>query len=254
MTAAEEQVLGGCGQSFVVKDCALTTIGLGVRAQNLKEFRDALNTVPSQSIYHHFWERLLRPQFDEPEYNNDFASWIYHALHDKALAERLAIIDPSEFHDLEALRNELVEVVDQRLDETEVIPWARQDQQFHFLRSSIVIFDTCIRMSDPAELVPVMPRLSTGSIFYHFIDARTRTDDHVDDFSAWLRGCGPEYEPLVHEIVSFDPYFSSLERIRDQLAEILTRYTTGVTAPEAADGRRRSRAPRPRVTRKSKAT
>lgn len=242
VTTSGEEAAGGCGHSFVVKDCALTTIGLGVRAQNLKEFREALVSVPSQSLYHHFWERLLRPHFSEPEYNNDFGSWVYHALHDKALAERLAIIDPSEFHDLEALRNELIEVVDQRLDETETVLWARQDQQFHFLKSSMVIFDTCIRLADPFELVPLVPRLSTGSVFYHFIDARRRTDEGIDDFSAWLRGCGPEYEPLVRTIAGFDPYFSSLERIRDQLSDICTRYLGGGRPGASGNGARRRRA------------
>jgi hypothetical protein len=143
-----------CDEPFILKDCALITLAVGVRAQNLKEFRDALSEVSPRSIYHHFWERLLRPQFDEPEYNNDFASWAFHSLHEKGLAERLAIVDPTDHPTLESLRQEVIEIVEQRLDETETVPWTRIDQQFHFRESKMVIFDTGLRLLDPSELAP----------------------------------------------------------------------------------------------------
>ncbi len=54
--------------------------------------------------------------FDDPQFNNDFAIWSHYALHDDALAERLAIIDPDNFSTLEHLRQEMVEIVEERLD------------------------------------------------------------------------------------------------------------------------------------------
>ena len=76
----------------------------------------------------------------------------------------------------------MVEVVEQHLDESEYVPWAKADQQFHFLKSQIVIFDTGLRYDHPAELVSQIKKLSTGSIYYHFIDARNRTEERHDDF------------------------------------------------------------------------
>ena len=93
---------------FAVKDCALITIATGIRVQNLKEFAVALKDVPLGSIYHHFWGRLLRALFDEPEYNNDFASWASRGLHDKPLAEQLSMVIPTDYQDLEGLRQELI--------------------------------------------------------------------------------------------------------------------------------------------------
>ena len=58
------------------------------------------------------------------------------------MAERLAVIDPADFADMEDLRQELIDIIDERLDETEVMLFARADQQFHFVRSVIVVFDT----------------------------------------------------------------------------------------------------------------
>ncbi|MFC1837888.1 DUF5752 family protein [Thermodesulfobacteriota bacterium] len=199
---------------FAVKDCALITIATGVKVQNLKEFAVALKNVPLGSVYHHCWGRLLRALFDEPEYNNDFASWASRGLHDKPLAEQLSMVIPTDYKDLEGLRQEMLEVVEQRLDESEYVPWSQADQQFHFLKSQIVVFDTGIRFTHPAELIPEISKLSTGSIYYHFIDARNRTEERFDDFSSWLSGFGDEFDELAKTLCSVDPYFSSLKEIR----------------------------------------
>jgi hypothetical protein len=211
---------------FAVKDCALITIASGIKAQNLREFCSALQQISLGSIYHHFWGRLLRPLFDEPEYNNDFASWAHRALHDKPLAERLSMVIPTDFDNLEDLRQEMVEVVEEHLDESEFVPWAKADQQFHFLQSSTVIFDTGSRFDHPSEIVAELPNLSTGSIFYHFIDARSRTPERHDDFTAWLSGYENEngYNELCKMLCSVDPYFSSLKEIRLIVSNIFKKF------------------------------
>lgn len=208
-------------KSFQVKDCALITLATGRRAQTLKELRDELLEVSEGSIYHHFWARLLRPRFDEPEYNNDFAAWAHHSLHEKPLAERLSMVMPAAFACMEDVRQDVVEIVEQRLDETELSPWARTDQQFHFLEARVVIFDTGIRVGRPEDLISALPEMPTGSVYYHFVDARRRWAGEKDDFSVWLEGFGPEYGPLVEQLRNLDPYFSSLKEIRHELAQLL---------------------------------
>lgn len=209
---------------FAIKDCALAIVATGRRAQTLRELRDILRDIHSGCIYHHFWGTLLRPQFSDREYNNDFATWCHHSLHDNRVAERLAVIDPADFIDLEELRRELIEVIEERLDETELMLFARADQQFHFTRSVIVVFDTNRRLALPAGLVSVLPELSVGSIFYHFVDARRREPIGVDDFRAWLLGLGPEYEGLCAALAEVDPYFESLFALRDRLAELFAQH------------------------------
>ncbi len=205
---------------FEVRDCALVILATGVRAQTLKELRDAILWVPARSIYHHFWERLLRPSFDEPEYYNDFASWARHSLHEKALAERLSMVDPTELSDPQALRQEVVEIIDQRLDSADFVPWAAPDEQFHFLHAQTVILDTERTIERPEQLSETLPHLSTGSIFFHFIDARRRTPQGIDDLLAWLKAWGPVYSPLVRAFSRVDPYFTSLERTRETLSDL----------------------------------
>ncbi len=207
-------------EPFNIKDCALLVIATGKSAQNLRELRDNLITIDPGSIYYHFWGTLLRPRFDDPEYNNDFASWVRHNLHDAILAERLGVVDPSEFNEIDDLRHELIDLIEERLDESELVLWTKVDQQFYFLRSQIVVFDTRKSIHTPEELVDIIPQLSIGSIFYHFIDAKRRTPEKRDDFRAWLSGFDERYADLIEELAAIDPFFSSLTQLRRMLSLI----------------------------------
>ena len=211
-------------EPFQVKDCALAALATGLRAQNLRELRDRAQAVHPGSIYYHFWGGLLRPRFDDPEYNNDFASWAAHGLHDGTLAERLAVIDPGEFTNIEQLRQELLDVIDQRLDENEPLAWAARDRQFQFIRAQTVVFDTGRRLDDAASLARVVPTLSLGSIYYHVIDARRREPQGTDDFRAWLAQFADAHAGLIRQLAEVDPYFTTLAELRTLLSAIFREY------------------------------
>ncbi|MDP8254868.1 MAG: DUF5752 family protein [Candidatus Alcyoniella australis] len=212
---------------FAVKDCALLAIATGKRAQNLRELREHLLTIHPESIYYHFWGGLLRPRFDEREYQNDFALWARRGLRDLTLAERLAIIDPSDFPDLESLRQELIEVIEERLDQVEHVPWCKRDQQFHFIRSQVVVFDTGIRLQRPEQLRGAIGKLSEGSVFYHLIDARRRNADKSDDFRNWLNGLDDKHHALCDCIAAIDPLFGTLTELRELLVDCVDRHLEG---------------------------
>jgi hypothetical protein len=207
-------------EPFYLKDCALVTLGTGRKARLLQEFKSELAGVDAASIYHHFWGGLLQPRFEEREYNNDFAAWMHHGIHDQVLAERLAALAPTSFPDIEALRNEIIEQIEIRLDEDELLFWTRATRQFEFICSRIVVFDTGRHLLHPAELAGAVPHMSTSSIFYHFIDARRRTDDGCDDFRDWLGAWGEAFTPLCDQLAGVDPYFGSLTELRDDLARL----------------------------------
>jgi hypothetical protein len=211
-------------QPFEIKDCALAAIATGQKAQNLKELRDCIETVVPGSLAYHFWAGKLRPRFDDPEFNNDFAAWSRHALHDKVLAERLGMIDPTSFDIFEDMRQELLDIIEEHLDESEYIPWVVSDQQFYFITSQIVVLSTGKKIRDPSELVSIVPSMTTSSVFYHFIDAKRRTFGHLDDFSAWLYGFEDLYRDLCDILSSLDPFFSTLPELREQLGDIFRDY------------------------------
>lgn len=209
------------GEPFIIKDCTLISIATGEEAQNLRELSDRLGTIHPGCIYYHFWGGMLRPSFDEPEYQNDFAAWAWRSLHDPLLAERLAIIDPTHHKDIEDLRRELVDVIEERLAESEFIPWAKSGQRFKFIRSQVVVFDTGKRIIHPGELEGRIAGMSLGSIFYHFIDARRRTESGRSDFAEWLQTVvGDHYGELIKQINSIDPYFTTLTDLRRELATV----------------------------------
>ncbi len=207
---------------FAVKDCTLLAIATGIKAQNLLELRNRLESISTDCIYYHFWGGLLHSKFDNPEYQNDFASWANTGLHDGGLAERLGIIDPTDCDDLEDLRYELLDVIDERLDETEMVPWAKSGHHFHFIHSQIVVVDTLKRINRPEEMRVLIPHLSVSSIFYHFIDARRRSQRAVDDFTLWLESAGDKYRGVIEALKRIDPYFSSLVELRTQIAEVFS--------------------------------
>lgn len=219
---------------FAIKDCALNSIATGRRAQTLRELRDILRDVHPGSIYHHFWGTLLRTRFLGHEYNNDFAAWCYRCLHDNPAAERLAVIDPAHYDDIEDLRRELIDVIEGRLDETELMLFARADQQFHFVRSVTVVFDTSQRLAHPAELRTALPAMSASSVFYHFIDARRRQPSGLDDFRSWMLGLGPKYDAVCDDLAGVDPYFESLFVLRGRLTALFERHF-GDSSPQEED-------------------
>lgn len=210
---------------FTVTDCALIVMATGEKACNLREFLDRIQRIADHSVmYFHFWDGLLRPDFVDPEYQNDFASWAYHDLHDRRLAERLSVLNPGTFSTMELLRDRVVEIVEDRMDEAGFDPRIDAENPFFFMRSQIILFDTQHQIKDPKDLLDQMPRLPLGSIFYHFIDACRRTESGRNDFTEWLWGWGEPYGHLAEEMATIDPYFKSLYELREQLADVVKRH------------------------------
>jgi hypothetical protein len=209
-------------EPFALTDCTLISIATGELAQNLRELKDRLARLDDPAVtYFHFWGGLLRPNFVDPEYQNDFAAWAYHDLHERRLAERLAIINPTEFNTIDDLRLKVIDVIEERMDEQDFEPHVDAESPFFFMRFQIVIFDTRQRIYSPEQLCDILPTIPLGSLFYHFIDSRRRTESRRNDFSEWMLGWGQEYAQLAAKIAAVDPYFNSLVELRDHLHAIL---------------------------------
>lgn len=108
-------------QTFFIKNCSLASIATGEKANSLYQLREKLAVIDESSLYYHFWGVRMTPRSIHSQHHNDFASWAFHSLHDHILAEKLTIIDPTEFESIEALRQELLEAIDKRLDEYDLV-------------------------------------------------------------------------------------------------------------------------------------
>ncbi len=207
---------------FIVRDCALLTRMSGIReAANLRELRERIAACGENVLYHHFCETLLRPSFDYPDYHNDFAVWAKLYLDDRVLAERLGILDPYSAGSLDDLRGTILDILDERLSELPVNPSVSKGNEFFFLEATTVIFDTGDIIEEPAQLPVKIGDMAIGSIFYHFIDARRRTPDRLDDFSQWLLQFGDAGVGYSNALRTIDFSFLTLWEMRKLLADCL---------------------------------
>lgn len=215
--------------AFDVKDCTLITRMAGLRAVvNIRELQDRVGVCPPECLFHHFCETMIRPTFDDPEFYNDFAVWAIRTLRDRVLAERLAMINPYKVDSLEDLRQQVLDILEERIYEERHVPWANPGQEFYFMQAVTVVFDTGIALSQPQDLVGLLPQLSRGSIYYHFVEARRRTPNGMDDFSVWLMEFGDEAKPLIKALAGIEFYFLTLTELQDKL---VTATRGGVEAP-----------------------
>ena len=201
---------------FRFKSCELVPLSTGIRAQTLDELASRLQIAPEASLHYHFWGRLLRPQIGESEYINDFASWVESELHDRTLAERLSAVNPSGYDELESLREELLSLIEERLDEEDRLHWLRAERPFFFTRGQLLVLDGAMAASTPEELRRSFGEAERSGLFYHFVDAKRRTEDHSDDFSLWLQAFEGTEEARRH-LRYLDPYLLSLEELREAL-------------------------------------
>lgn len=206
---------------FIIQDCTLLTRTSGMPAAiNLRELRDRLATCSQDVLYHHFCEIPLLPSFVNPDYQNDFAVWALVQLGDRVLAERLGIINPYIFSDLEKLRVQVLDILDERLSEVPFAPSCQPGGEFFFTEAVTVVFDTGLRITSPEELPAAIGRMTNGNIYFHFLEARRRPPVGLDDFSGWLEGF-PGQEGWCSALKGVDFVFFTLADLREELVRVL---------------------------------
>ncbi|MGA6994237.1 MAG: DUF5752 family protein [Candidatus Deferrimicrobiaceae bacterium] len=209
---------------FAVKDCALLVRMSGLPpAINLRELRERVAACNENVLFHHFCESLLRPAFDHPDYRNDFAVWTKWYLSDRVLAERLGILDPYTVKSLEELRAITLDIIDERLSEVIAIPSAAPGDEFYFLEATTVVFDTGERVNSPKDLGAAIRKMTNGSIFFHFLEARRRVPVGMDDFSAWLKGEEKKNAKYIRTLESIDFYFHTLSNLKEEIIAALAK-------------------------------
>jgi len=209
--------------AFEIKDCALLTRMSGLPpAVNLRELRERIAACSPDVLYHHFCDTLLAPSTDYPDYRNDFAIWARRRLGDQIVAERLGMIDPYVSPSMEELRQVTLDIIDERLSEAVMVPWARPGHEFYFMQAVTVVFDTGKRVFRPDELASAISLMTNGSIYFHVLEARRRNPVGADDFSAWIQGLDGEWERYIRAIQEIDVTFHTLAEIRSELVEAVT--------------------------------
>jgi trehalose synthase-fused probable maltokinase len=193
---------------------------IGARAENERQLAQLLDEVPLDSIYYHTHGFLLRHRLLSGAYPNDFATWVDAQVRDRILGERLAMVDPADFPTLQALREELVSVVDEHLRRIGVVPQVVSGEPFDFIQSRIVEIPTGIEARTLQELRETLLEIDPSALYFHLVEARLRLGRGRNDFAAWLeRGLG--LSELATRVQAVNPYAGSLEQARHRIIAIL---------------------------------
>jgi trehalose synthase-fused probable maltokinase len=209
----------GTGEPFAFVACHELREFVGLRAENERRLAELIEEVPLDSIYYHTHAFFLRHKFVAGAYPNDFATWAAIQVRDRVLGERLAMVDPGEFANLQALREELVSVIDDHLRDLQVVPGVIYGEPFDFIQSRIVEIPTGIQVRTLQEFRDALLEMDVSAIYFHLVEARLRLGRGQNDFAAWLdRGLGlPE---LAARVRTVDPYAGSLEQTRARLIQL----------------------------------
>jgi hypothetical protein len=200
-------------QAFEFKQCISILKSTGKRARQLRELRHGIEGVSDKSLYHHTYQYFLKGHL--LEYTNDFAHWAGENLGERVLAEHLSSIDPYEFANINDLRLKLLDVIDRYLasfpEPREVMPGG----EFHFSETITMVFPMGITAHNLAEFLIGIRFADTGSLYYHFYDARSRLGGR-DDFSYWF-GEVLERKELAEKIAAIDPFMHTMDGIRERI-------------------------------------
>lgn len=189
---------------------------LGKEAENERELADLLDEVPLDSIYYHTHSYFLRHGFVASLYPNDFATWAAVEVRDRILGERLAVVDPFDFENLTALREEILSIIDDHLSRMSIVPRVVFGEPFYFKQSRIVEVSTGLEARTLREFRNVLADIDASAIYFHLLEARMRLNRREGDFSVWIRE-SLQMPELAGAVRAINPYMGNLEHLRSKL-------------------------------------
>jgi len=191
---------------------------LGLRARDERELMELLEQVPAGSVHYHTHSVFLRHHQVTGAYPNDFANWVASQVRDQVLGERLALVDPFEFYDLERLREEVVSTINDHIATLHPVPRVVFGEPFFFVQSHIVSVPLGLQARTLEEFAHLLRDVDASSVYFHTLEARVRRGTRNGDFAQWL-AADMGLTSLAQEIARINPYLGGLERIHRVLSE-----------------------------------
>jgi hypothetical protein len=159
---------------------------LGKRATDVARLLELVEEVPSDSIYYHTHSFYLRHAYAQTLYPNDFATWAALDTHDRVLGERLGVLDPFAYLSLDALRQEIIAIIDDHLSSHPIVYRAMTGEPFSFIRSHVIEAPLDRQAWTLSEFRQAVHEVEAGALYFHLCEARMRKTPGFDDFSHWL--------------------------------------------------------------------
>lgn len=194
----------------------------GLRANSLNLLATLIKEVPDSCIYTHTHRFLQQYQYLSPEPPNDFAYWVTEILGEDDLGKRLGEIDTMQFSEMAVLKERLAATIEDYLKDhpIEKLKFAREGEEFHFMKTVSFILPTNYVAYDLQEFVRALKNVTVDSIYFHIFEARLRLGRKTNDFSYWIENSLGN-ERLAISIASLGPYLCTLEDLRGMIISVI---------------------------------
>jgi len=192
---------------------------VGRTARDEQQLLEAIEEIPLDSLSFHTHSFFLRHKYIAGPYPNDFATWAAIQVRDRVLGEKLGILDPYDFESLEALRSEIVNIIDEHLSQLQIVPRVVYGEPFHFMQSRIIEVPTGLEARSLAEFRETLAAVDASAVYYHNFEAILRLGRRMGDFAFWIEQ-QLDLPELAQKISRIDFYMISLESVRHQILSL----------------------------------
>ena len=192
---------------------------VGRSARDEQQLLEAIQEIPLDSLSYHTHSFFLRHKYIAGPYPNDFATWAAIQVRDRVLGEKLGILDPYDFENLEALRAEIVNIIDEHLSQLQIIPRVVYGEPFDFMQSRIIEVPTGLEAQTLAEFRKILATVDASVVYYHNFEAILRLGRRKGDFAFWIEE-QLDLPELAQKISRVDFYMTSLESVQHQIIKL----------------------------------
>jgi hypothetical protein len=192
---------------------------VGRSARDEQQLLEAIEEIPIDSLSYHTQSFFLRHKYIAGPYPNDFATWAAIQVRDRVLGEKLGLLDPYNFENPEALRTEIVNIIDEHLSQLQIIPRVVYGEPFHFMQSKIIEVPTGLVARTLTEFRQILATVDASVIYYHNFEAILRLGRRKGDLALWIEEQLGLRE-LAEKISRLDFYMTSLESIRRRIIKL----------------------------------
>jgi len=192
---------------------------VGRSARDEQQLLEAIEEIPPDSLSYHTHSFFLRHKYIAGPYPNDFATWAAIQVRDRVLGEKLGILDPYDFENLEDLRTEIVNIIDEHLSQLQIIPRVVYGEPFHFMQSRIIEVQTGLEARTLIEFRKILATVDASVVYYHNFEAILRLGRRMGDFALWIEE-QLDLPDLAQKISRVDFYMTSLESIRYRIIKL----------------------------------
>lgn len=208
-------------QPFRFSSCMELCEVLGKRAMDEHRLLELIEEAPADSIYYHTHSYYLRHAYTQQLYTNDFANWIVLYAQDRVLGERLGVLDPFDFSDIEQLRSEILSIMADHLNHSAVAARCIVNEPFEFIRSHVIEIPLGLEARTLGEFRDALADVEVGAVYNHVCEARMRKKPRTADFSYWLSSEGGlGLQELALKVEQVGRLGLSLEGMRNKILRL----------------------------------